>query len=146
MGIRLSTLLSDWWNGKKPIRLLMIGLDNAGKTTILYKLKLNEVVSTIPTIGFNVENITYKNLSMTIWDVGGQFKIRILWKYYYQGTQVCSIAILGIFHVNLQGLIYVVDSNDKERMGEVKENLHGVMEDDTMRGVKFKDFGKMVDF
>ena len=101
MGIRLSTLLSDWWNGARPIRLLMIGLDNAGKTTILYKLKLNEVVSTIPTIGFNVENITYKNLSMTIWDVGGQLKIQILWKYYYQGTQVCFIAMLGVFHVSL---------------------------------------------
>ena len=54
-----------------PVRLLLLGLDAAGKTTILYKLKLNETVSTIPTIGFNVENVQYKNLEFNCWDVGG---------------------------------------------------------------------------
>lgn len=59
-----------------------------GKTTIMYKLKLNEVVSTIPTIGFNVETVTpKKGLTFTVWDVGGQFKIRQLWRHYYQNTQ-----------------------------------------------------------
>ena len=58
----------------------MIGLDAAGKTTVLYKLKMGELLTTIPTIGFNVETINYKNLEMTIWDVGGQDKIRQLWK------------------------------------------------------------------
>ena len=57
-------------------RMVMLGLDAAGKTTILYKLKLGDLVTTIPTIGFNVEQVTYKNLSMHIWDVGGQDKIR----------------------------------------------------------------------
>ena len=61
----------------------MIGLDNAGKTTVLYKLKLGEVVTTIPTIGFNVETVEYKNVSFTVWDVGGQTKIRPLWQYYF---------------------------------------------------------------
>lgn len=42
-----------------------MGLDAAGKTTILYKLKLGEVVTTIPTIGFNVETVEYKNISFT---------------------------------------------------------------------------------
>ena len=50
----------------------MVGLDAAGKTTILYKLKLGEIVTTIPTIGFNVETVEYKNISFTVWDVGGQ--------------------------------------------------------------------------
>ena len=50
----------------KDIRFVMLGLDNAGKTSILYKLKLNEIITTIPTIGFNVETVSYKNLSMTI--------------------------------------------------------------------------------
>lgn len=55
----------------------MVGLDAAGKTTILYKLKLGEVVTTIPTIGFNVETVEYKNISFTVWDVGGQDKVKL---------------------------------------------------------------------
>ena len=61
--------------GKQEMRILMVGLDAAGKTTILYKLKLGEVVTTIPTIGFNVETVEYKNISFTVWDVGGQDKV-----------------------------------------------------------------------
>ncbi|NXG40927.1 ARF1 factor, partial [Psilopogon haemacephalus] len=61
--------------GKKEMRMLMIGLDAAGKTTILYKLKLGEVVSTIPTIGFNVETVEYKNVSFVVWDVCSQDKV-----------------------------------------------------------------------
>ncbi|WP_337970403.1 ADP-ribosylation factor-like protein, partial [Virgibacillus salexigens] len=71
----------------RRMRILMVGLDAAGKTTILYKLKLGEVVTTIPTIGFNVETVDYKNISFTVWDVGGQDKIRPLWRHYYQNTQ-----------------------------------------------------------
>lgn len=63
--------------GKKEMRILMVGLDAAGKTTILYKLKLGEIVTTIPTIGFNVETVEYKNISFTVWDVGGQDKVRV---------------------------------------------------------------------
>eukprot|EP00438_Fugacium_kawagutii_P031883 Skav227551 [mRNA] locus=scaffold3241:16650:24247:+ [translate_table: standard] len=84
----------------------------AGKTTILYKLKLGEVVTTIPTIGFNVETVEYKNLSFTVWDVGGQDKIRPLWRHYYQGTN---------------GLIYVVDSNDRDRVEDAREELNKML-------------------
>ena len=80
------TKIWDRFVGKKDMRILMVGLDAAGKTTILYKLKLGEVVATIPTIGFNVESVDYKNISFNVWDVGGQYKIRMLWKHYYQGT------------------------------------------------------------
>ena len=69
-----------------------VGLDAAGKTTILYKLKLGEVVTTIPTIGFNVETVEYKNISFTVWDVGGQDKIRPLWRHYFQNTQVSILS------------------------------------------------------
>merc|ERR1712139_623161 len=68
-------LMSRVWErlvGKTEMRLLMVGLDAAGKTTILYKLKLGEVVTTIPTIGFNVETVEYKNISFNVWDIGGQ--------------------------------------------------------------------------
>merc|ERR1719449_498061 len=94
--------------GKQEMRILMVGLDAAGKTTILYKLKLGEVLTTIPTIGFNVETVEYKNISFTIWDVGGQDKIRPLWRHYYQNTQ---------------GIIFVVDSNDRDRIGEARDEL-----------------------
>lgn len=63
----------------------MLGLDAAGKTTLLYKLKLGEIQTTIPTIGFNVESIEYRNFKFTVWDVGGQTKLRPLWRHYYQG-------------------------------------------------------------
>lgn len=104
--------------GKREMRILMVGLDAAGKTTILYKLKLGEIVTTIPTIGFNVETVEYKNISFTVWDVGGQDKIRPLWRHYFQNTQ---------------GLIFVVDSNDRERIGEAKEELTRMVNEDELR-------------
>ena len=72
--------------GSKEMRLLMLGLDAAGKTTILYNLKLGQDVTTIPTVGFNVESVTYKNVKFNVWDVGGQDKIRPLWRHYFSGT------------------------------------------------------------
>lgn len=101
-----------------PARVCMIGLDNAGKTTILYKIKFNEVVATIPTIGFNVDEVTVKNLSMTIWDVGGQTKIRPLWQYYFE---------------NNDAVIFVVDSSDQERFNEARDELMSVLSDDRLR-------------
>jgi len=112
------TKIWDRLVGKKEQRILMVGLDAAGKTTILYKLKLGEVVTTIPTIGFNVETVEYKNLSFTVWDVGGQDKIRPLWRHYYQGTN---------------GLIYVVDSDDRHRTEDAREELTKMLNEDEMR-------------
>jgi Arf/Sar family protein len=100
MGKTLSKLW-DKFSQCKESRILMLGLDAAGKTTILYKFKLGEVVSTIPTIGFNVETVRYKNIVFNMWDIGGQEKIRPLWRHYYQNTDA---------------IIFVVDSCDKERM------------------------------
>merc|ERR1711992_227423 len=111
--------------GKKEMRILMVGLDAAGKTTILYKMKLGEIVTTIPTIGFNVETLEYKSLSMTVWDVGGQDKIRPLWRHYYQNTRT---------------ILFVVDSNDRERIDDssgcdnsAKEELHRLLAEDELR-------------
>jgi len=117
MGIAISSLLKRLLGGK-DMRILMVGLDAAGKTTILYKLKLGEVVTTIPTIGFNVETVEYKNINFTVWDVGGQDKIRPLWRHYFQNTQ---------------GLIFVVDSNDRERIGEAREELDKMLNEDELR-------------
>ncbi|KAJ8584777.1 ARF/SAR [Rhizopogon salebrosus TDB-379] len=117
MGLSVSRLLAGLF-GKKEMRILMVGLDAAGKTTILYKLKLGEIVTTIPTIGFNVETVEYKNISFTVWDVGGQDKIRPLWRHYFQNTQ---------------GIIFVVDSNDRERVSEAREELQRMLNEDELR-------------
>ncbi|KAM0794398.1 ADP-ribosylation factor 6 [Usnea florida] len=117
MGGSVSKIMSKIF-GSREMRLLMLGLDAAGKTTILYKLKLNSDITTIPTVGFNVETVTYKNVKFNVWDVGGQDKIRPLWRHYYSGTQ---------------GLIFVIDSNDRSRIKEAKEELHKIIQDREMR-------------
>ena len=105
----------------KDARIIMLGLDAAGKTTVLYKLKLNELVTTIPTVGFNVETLRYKSLQMTMWDVGGQDKIRALWRYYFENTDA---------------VIFLVDSNDPDRLGEARDELHKLLADDLLRGAR----------
>ncbi|CAH7681574.1 ADP-ribosylation factor family-domain-containing protein [Phakopsora pachyrhizi] len=117
MGAGLSKALGKLF-GNKEMRILMLGLDAAGKTTILYKLKLNQSVTTIPTVGFNVETVTYKNVRFNVWDVGGQDKIRPLWRHYYTGTQ---------------GLVFVVDSQDRERIEEARQELHRILSDREMK-------------
>ena len=104
----------------RKCKILMVGLDAAGKTTVLTRLKLNETVSTIPTIGFNVDTIEYKNLTMTMWDIGGQEKIRRLWPHYYE---------------NNDALIYVVDTADPERADESAEELHQLLSNENMRSI-----------
>jgi len=100
---------------KSHIRIFMLGLDNSGKTTILYALKLNELITTIPTIGFNVETITYKNIIFTIWDIGGQDKIRDIWIHYYNNTLIYSV------------IIFVIDSSDRDRIKYVKEEFTNII-------------------
>ncbi|KAL7230233.1 hypothetical protein ACSBR2_008692 [Camellia fascicularis] len=78
--------LFDTFFGNSEMRVVMLGLDAAGKTTILYKLHIGEVLSTVPTIGFNVEKVQYKNVVFTVWDVGGQEKLRPLWRHYFNNT------------------------------------------------------------
>ena len=129
MGLSFSKLFGKLF-GKKDVRILMVGLDAAGKTTILYKLKLGEIVTTIPTIGFNVETVEYKNISFTVWDVGGQDKIRPLWRHYYQNTQ---------------GVIFVVDSNDRDRVGEARDELHRMLNEDELRDAMLLVFANKQD-
>jgi len=98
----------------------MVGLDGAGKTTMLYQLKIGDVVSTIPTIGFNVENVQYKNINFNVWDVGGQDRMRPLWHSYYK---------------DVQGVIFVVDSSDLDRLDEAREELDHMLSQQALRGV-----------
>ncbi|KAI9643867.1 ADP-ribosylation factor, Arf Arf6 [Ciborinia camelliae] len=114
MGGAISKMMGKIF-GSKEMRLLMLGLDAAGKTTILYKLKLGQDVTTIPTVGFNVETVTYKNVKFNVWDVGGQDKIRPLWRHYFSG------------------LIFVIDSSDRARIAEAQQELHRIINDREMQ-------------
>ncbi|WOG82745.1 hypothetical protein DCAR_0101913 [Daucus carota subsp. sativus] len=104
MGLSFTKLFSRLF-AKKEMRILMVGLDAAGKTTILYKLKLGEIVTTIPTIGM-ISLLT------------AICSIRPLWRHYFQNTQ---------------GLIFVVDSNDRDRVVEARDELHRMLNEDELR-------------
>ena len=114
----------------KKTKMLMLGLDGAGKTTILYKVKLDEYLNTVPTIGFNVEEVQYKNLKMTIWDIGGQGLIRKLWRHYYEGSDA---------------VIFVVDTADAERVELAKEEIHSMMSDPTLSDANLLVFANKMD-
>jgi len=103
---------------KMEIRVVTLGLDGAGKTTILFKLKQDEFMQPIPTIGFNVETVEYKNLKFTIWDVGGKHKLRPLWKHYY---------------LNTQAVVFVVDSSHRDRVSEAHSELAKLLTEKELR-------------
>ncbi|XP_077578042.1 ADP-ribosylation factor-like protein 14 [Stigmatopora nigra] len=112
-------------HGSKPRRqaqVLMLGLDQSGKSTLLYKLKYNESVVTVPTVGFNVETLDTERScpGLTIWDVGGQRKMRPHWKHHYADTA---------------GLVFVVDSAEPGRMDEARKELHRVLKYESLRGI-----------
>ena len=99
---------------KEDFHLVMIGLDGAGKTTALYRMKLDQYLNTVPTIGFNCERVVgtvgrSSGLTFLIWDVGGQEKIRPLWRSYTRCTD---------------GIIFVLDSADHNMLDEAKMELH----------------------
>ncbi|XP_032093409.1 ADP-ribosylation factor-like [Thamnophis elegans] len=119
MGILLSRIYDSFYG--MEARILLLGLDAAGKTTLLYKLKLKEATFTIPTVGFNVETVqSFNNVTFTMWDVGGQKRIRALWKHY---------------HTNTDGVIFMVDSMDYYRFEEARLELESLLEADDLRGV-----------
>ncbi len=111
--------IASLFSSPKELKLLMVGLDNAGKSTILTALQLGKPISSQPkpTIGFNLEEVTFKNFKLKVWDISGQVRYRELWKHYYEGAN---------------GIIFVVDSANKERASEVREEFqHVLLEQDT---------------
>lgn len=109
---------------KQPeAQILLLGLDNAGKSTLLYKVKYNAKVSTVPTIGFNVEMIEAKKrrreIALTVWDVGGQEKMRQYWKS---------------FHQDAAAVVFVVDSSDAPRLEEARQELEHTLRSEQLRG------------
>ncbi|XP_071750431.1 ADP-ribosylation factor-like protein 4D [Centroberyx gerrardi] len=111
----------------QSMHVVVIGLDSAGKTSLLYRLKLREFVETIPTKGFNMERIKVSmgnsktnSTTFQVWDVGGQEKLRPLWKSYTRRTD---------------GLVFVVDAAETERMEEAKVELHRITRSAENQGV-----------
>ncbi|XP_053419794.1 ADP-ribosylation factor-like protein 11 [Nycticebus coucang] len=108
---------------KAEAQVVMLGLDSAGKTTLLYKLKGHQLVETLPTIGFNVESLEAPgHMLLTFWDVGGQTPLRASWKDYLEGADV---------------LMYVLDSTDEARLPEAVAELMEVLSNPHMAGVPF---------
>ena len=129
MGLSISKSIDRLFM-KKEFRLLMLGLDAAGKTTILYKMKLGEIIYSIPMIGMGVETVKYKNTTFTSWDVGGGDRSRPLRRHYYGGTQ---------------GLIFVVDSSDTERIEYAKEELQRLLNEDGLKDAALLIFANKQD-
>jgi len=122
--------MNSIFKSNREVRILLIGLDGAGKTTLLYKLKLNQTVPTVPTVGFNVEDVQYRNIKFRMWDVGGQDKIRALWRYYFQGSQA---------------IIFMVDSADNDRLEEAGKVLNDMLADDLLRDTSVLVFANKQD-
>jgi len=101
------------------MRILMVGLDNAGKTTIVMRINGEDTSSISPTLGFNIKTIEYKSYRLNIWDVGGQKTIRSYWRNYFEQTD---------------GLVWVVDSSDLRRLDDCKEELHNLLKEERLSG------------
>ncbi|TNM97002.1 putative ADP-ribosylation factor-like protein 5C [Takifugu rubripes] len=110
MGFLLTKMLAVF--GDREHKVVIVGLDNAGKTTILYQFLTKEAVHTSPTIGSNVEQITVRKTHFLVWDIGGQESLRASWYSYYCNTEI---------------VILVVDSTDRERLSLTKEELHRML-------------------
>ena len=112
--------------------ILLLGLDSAGKTTMIYALGLKDPIRTVPTIGFNIETTWYikPDIEINTWDVGGRDKLRDLWRHYYPGTNA---------------IIFVVDSADKMRLNTAKEELHLLLDEFELRNAVLLVFANKQD-
>ena len=115
MGLTFSSFYN--WLFNKEYKVVMVGLDTAGKTTILYRLNLGEVITTVPTIGSNVEEVNHRGVRFQVWDLGGQEKLRKVWSTYYVGAHA---------------VVLVIDSMDRERLPAVREELNAITANDEL--------------
>ncbi|KAH3763533.1 ADP-ribosylation factor [Pelomyxa schiedti] len=115
---------------RKDLRVVMVGLDGAGKTTIVQRFKGDIKVITKPTLGFTVETVVYKKAKFTIWDLGGQDRYRAMWRDYFTG---------------IHAVIFVVDSEDRGRMDESAHEFKLLMETPELRGLPVLVFANKTD-
>lgn len=123
-------LLKNVKKGDEEIKLLILGLDNAGKTTILKNLSNEESKDISPTQGFNVKAIVNDTFRLNLWDIGGQDEIRQYWKYYFE---------------KVSGLVFVVDSSDEERVCECNKELKILLTEQQLTNVPLLVFANKQD-
>jgi len=116
----LLQLLRNLKKDNEEFRILMLGLDNSGKTTALKQLAGEDVTHITPTQGFNIKSVQHSGFKLNVWDIGGQKHIRPYWKNYYQNTDA---------------VVYMIDSTDKRRVDEAGEELTGLLEEELLNGV-----------
>ena len=109
----LLTILKRQKQKEKEVRLLMLGLDNAGKTTVVKKFNGEDIDTISPTLGFNIQTLEYRSYKLNIWDVGGQTSLRSYWRNYFEQTD---------------GIIWVVDSADRARLRDCKAELQELLQ------------------
>ena len=114
----------------KEARILVLGLDNAGKTTILKTLSDEDIAQIVPTKGFNIKNLAHEGFKLTVWDIGGQEALRAYWSNYFNGTDL---------------LVYVIDSSDKKRLAKSGEELQKLLEEKDLNGVPLLIFANKQD-
>ncbi|XP_058811613.1 ADP-ribosylation factor-like protein 2 [Topomyia yanbarensis] len=113
------TILKKMKQKEKEMRILLLGLDNAGKTTILKRFNGEPIDQISPTLGFNIKTLEYKNYTLNMWDVGGQKSLRSYWRNYFECTD---------------GLVWVVDSTDRMRMESCREELALLLQEERLAG------------
>jgi len=116
----LLTLLRKLKKSDQEARLLVLGLDNSGKTTILKKLSDEDITHIMPTQGFNIKSLMHEGFKLNVWDIGGQKSIRPYWRNYFDQTDA---------------LIYVIDSADKRRMEETGVELQQLLDEERLNSV-----------
>ncbi|KAH6563968.1 hypothetical protein BASA50_003758 [Batrachochytrium salamandrivorans] len=127
----LLTILKKLKAKEKETRILMLGLDNAGKTTILKRINGEDISTISPTLGFNIQTIEHKGYKLNIWDVGGQKSIRSYWRNYFEQTD---------------GLVWVVDSADRpDRMEDCKRELKELLKEERLAGASLLIFANKQD-
>ena len=126
----LLEILKNYKKFDKDPKLLILGLDNAGKTTLLHNITQEQVKTTEPTKGMNIKTIIQEGFTINVWDIGGQKEIRQYWSYYYD---------------NVDALLYVVDSADEERIGECNDQLKILMKEDKLMKVPLLVYANKAD-
>ncbi|OMJ70378.1 hypothetical protein SteCoe_31649 [Stentor coeruleus] len=111
-------------------RVLILGPESTGKTAILYRLKLNEVISSVPTIGFNVESFVHNNNKYNLWDIGGSHKMRCLWANFYEDTNA---------------IIFVIDSNNETQFEDAKNCLDTILSVNSLKSIPILFFANKTD-
>ncbi|PSS18654.1 hypothetical protein M430DRAFT_121347 [Amorphotheca resinae ATCC 22711] len=114
----------------KEMRILMLGLDNAGKTTIVKKIMGEDVNTVSPTLGFNIKTIDHEGYKLNIWDVGGQKTLRSYWRNYFEKTDA---------------LIWVVDATDRLRVEDCRKELHDLLQEERLSGASLLVFANKTD-